>query len=94
MTYVIGESCIGTMDRSCIEVCPVDCIHETDQMLVIDPVECIDCGACEAECPVEAIRSDGDLLPAWEPFLAVGEAWAAGGRAAAEAAVTARTAGA
>src|SRR3954470_6824028 len=55
MTYIIGEACIDTKDLSCQSVCPVDCIHETDRMLVIDPEECIDCGACEPECPVEAI---------------------------------------
>ena len=55
MTYVITEACIGTTDRSCLDVCPVDCIHETDEMLVIDPEECIDCGYCEPSCPVSAI---------------------------------------
>ena len=55
MTYVITEPCIGTKDRSCVDVCPVDCIHEGEDMLFIDPEECIDCGACEPECPVEAI---------------------------------------
>ena len=55
MTYVIAEPCIDLKDKTCIDVCPVDCIYETERMLVIDPVECIDCGACEPECPVEAI---------------------------------------
>ena len=54
MTYIIGETCIDIKDRSCVDVCPVDCIHEADRMLVIDPEECIDC-AGEPECPVEAI---------------------------------------
>jgi NAD-dependent dihydropyrimidine dehydrogenase PreA subunit len=84
MTYVIGEPCIGTKDQSCIAVCPVDCIYETEHMLVIHPGECIDCAACEAECPVEAIRSDADLTPDWAPFVAIGEAWPHGGRPAAE----------
>jgi ferredoxin len=85
VTFVIGESCIGTKDQSCVAVCPVDCIYETDHMLVIHPVECIDCGACEAECPVEAIRPDVDLPDGWEPFVAIGAVYPAGGREAAEA---------
>ncbi len=59
MTYIISEPCIDIKDRSCVDVCPVDCIHEFDRMLVIDPEECIDCGACEPECPVEAIFPEG-----------------------------------
>ena len=55
MTYIIAEPCIDIKDLSCVDVCPVDCIHEFDRMLIIDPEECIDCGACEPECPVEAI---------------------------------------
>ena len=85
MTFVIGDSCIGTKDRSCVAVCPVDCIYETEPMLVIHPDECIDCGACEAECPVEAIRPDVDLPAPWTPFLAVGVAYRDAGAAAAEA---------
>ena len=58
MTYVIAEPCIDVIDQSCVSVCPVDCIHfeeGSDRMLYIDPDECIDCGACEPECPVNAI---------------------------------------
>ena len=55
MTYIIAEPCIDIKDLSCVDVCPVDCIHQADRILVIDPEECIDCGACEPECPVEAI---------------------------------------
>ena len=55
MTYIISEPCIDIKDKSCVDVCPVDCIHEFDRMLVIDPEECIDCGACEPECPWQAI---------------------------------------
>ena len=55
MTYVIASPCIDVMDRSCVEECPVDCIYEGDRKLYIQPDECIDCGACEAVCPVEAI---------------------------------------
>ena len=49
MTYIIAEPCVDIKDRSCVDVCPVDCIHEFDRLLVIDPEECIDCGACEPE---------------------------------------------
>jgi len=63
MTFVIAEPCIGTKDTSCVDVCPVDCIHPTkdepefekEEILYVDPAECIDCGACEPACPVEAI---------------------------------------
>ena len=65
MTYIIAEPCIDIKDRSCVDVCPVDCIHEANRILVIDPEECIDCGACEPECPVEAIFPE-DALPAVE----------------------------
>ncbi|MBR7827005.1 ferredoxin family protein [Actinospica sp. MGRD01-02] len=58
MPYVIGADCIDTMDRSCIEECPVDCIYEGDRKLYINPRECIDCGACEPVCPVSAISQD------------------------------------
>ena len=61
MTFVITSACIDVMDKSCIEVCPVDCFHEGPNMLVIDPDECIDCTLCEPECPVEAIKSEDDL---------------------------------
>ena len=50
MTYVIAEPCIGIKDRSCVDVCPVDCIYEGEDQLYIHPDECIDCGACEPEC--------------------------------------------
>ncbi len=58
MPYVIAEPCIDVMDKSCIEECPVDCIYEGDRKLYINPRECIDCGACEPVCPVEAISQD------------------------------------
>ena len=61
MPYVITESCIGTKDKSCIDVCPVDCIYEGEEMLYIHPDECIDCGACEPECPVTAIFPEEDV---------------------------------
>jgi NAD-dependent dihydropyrimidine dehydrogenase PreA subunit len=62
MAFVIGSACIDTTDKSCIEVCPVDCIYEGDRMVYINPGECIDCGACETACPMSAIFSDQQLL--------------------------------
>ena len=65
MAYYITETCIDVKDKACVEVCPVDCIHPIDggdePMLYIDPDECIDCGACEPECPVEAIFAEEDV---------------------------------
>jgi NAD-dependent dihydropyrimidine dehydrogenase PreA subunit len=57
MAYVIGSACVDVTDRSCIVECPVDCIYEGDRKLYINPVECIDCGACEVACPTEAISA-------------------------------------
>ncbi len=61
MTYVITSSCVDIKDMSCIEECPVDCIYEGDRKLYIHPKECIDCGACEPVCPVDAIYPDRTL---------------------------------
>ncbi|MDD3444833.1 MAG: ferredoxin family protein [Zavarzinia sp.] len=58
MTYVVGEQCIKCKYTDCVEVCPVDCFYEGENMLVINPDECIDCGVCEPECPAEAIFPD------------------------------------
>lgn len=71
MTHVITSACIDGKYQSCLAVCPVDCIVEADRMFVIDPTECIDCGACESECPVEAIFPDEDLPAAERVFLAI-----------------------
>ena len=68
MTYIITEPCIDLKDKSCIDVCPFDCIHETDRMLVIDPEECIDCGACEPECPTTAIFEESELPAKWNVY--------------------------
>jgi len=78
VTYVIGEPCIDVKDRSCVDVCPVDCIHEAARMLVIDPEECIDCGACEPECPVEAIFPEDALPERWQEFVAINAAYLEG----------------
>ena len=61
MTYVVTESCIKCKYMDCVEVCPVDCFYVGENMLVIHPDECIDCGVCEPECPIEAIKSDEEL---------------------------------
>lgn len=58
MTYVVTENCIKCKHMDCVSVCPVDCFYEGENMLVIHPDECIDCGVCEPECPVDAIKPD------------------------------------
>ena len=58
MTYIVNEKCIKCKYTDCVEVCPVDCFYEGENMLVIHPDECIDCGVCEPECPVDAIKPD------------------------------------
>jgi ferredoxin len=70
MTYVIAQPCIGTKDASCVEVCPVDCIHSDDDSEIyhINPAECIDCGVCAEVCPVEAIFFEDDLPEQWALF--------------------------
>jgi ferredoxin len=76
MAYVIAEPCIGTKDNSCVEVCPVDCIHPTPdepgydaaEMLYIDPEECIDCDACVEACPVDACFAEDQLPDEWQKF--------------------------
>ena len=67
MTYVVNESCIKCKYLDCVEVCPVDCFYEGENMLVIHPDECIDCGVCEPECPVDAIKADTE--PGLEKWL-------------------------
>jgi NAD-dependent dihydropyrimidine dehydrogenase PreA subunit len=69
MPYVIASPCIDVMDKSCIEECPVDCIYEGDRKLYINPRECIDCGACEPVCPVEAISQDRRVADGDEGFV-------------------------
>lgn len=60
MTFVVTDSCIRCKYTDCVEVCPVDCFYEGENMLVINPDECIDCGVCEPECPIDAILPDSD----------------------------------
>lgn len=65
MTYVVTEKCVKCKYTDCVEVCPVDCFYEGENMLVINPEECIDCGVCEPECPIDAIKPEAkDLLEA------------------------------
>ena len=69
MTYIVTDDCIKCKYTDCVEVCPVDCFYEGDNMLVIHPDECIDCGVCEPECPAEAIKPDTE--PDLEKWLEV-----------------------
>jgi NAD-dependent dihydropyrimidine dehydrogenase PreA subunit len=78
VAYVITDACIGTKDRSCVDVCPVDCIHDdgdVDQMLYVDPDECIDCGACEPACPVSAIFAEDDVPDNLKVYTAINAQW-------------------
>jgi NAD-dependent dihydropyrimidine dehydrogenase PreA subunit len=70
MTYVIAEPCVDVLDRACVEECPVDCIYEGERALYIHPDECVDCGACEPVCPVEAIFYEDDVPQQWAVFTA------------------------
>ena len=79
MTYVITQPCIGVKDGSCVDVCPVECIHpaagEVDydqhEQLYINPDECIDCGACEPACPVTAIFEENAVPQEWQDYLKI-----------------------
>ena len=78
MTYVITETCIDEQDQSCVEVCPVDCIHfeeGIDKVLYIDPIECIDCGACVPVCPVDAIYVDDEVPADQAHFTEINALW-------------------
>jgi NAD-dependent dihydropyrimidine dehydrogenase PreA subunit len=68
--YVIAAPCIDVMDKACMDECPVDCIYEGNRKLYINPIECIDCGACEPACPVEAITQDRGVDEGQEEFVA------------------------
>jgi NAD-dependent dihydropyrimidine dehydrogenase PreA subunit len=79
MTYVITQPCVDVKDGSCVDVCPVDCIHpaegESDydaaRQLYINPDECIDCGACEPACPVTAIFEESATPPQWQEYIQI-----------------------
>ena len=70
MTYVIAQPCVDLLDKACVDVCPVDCIYECERLLYIHPDECVDCGACEPVCPVEAIFYEDDVPSEWAPYTA------------------------
>ncbi|HEX2913582.1 MAG TPA: ferredoxin family protein [Chloroflexia bacterium] len=72
MAYVITEPCVDNQARTCVNVCPVDCIYEdpeVDRMLFINPDECIDCGACEPECPEAAIFAEEEVPEKYQSFI-------------------------
>src|SRR5271155_5385766 len=71
MTYTIAEPCVDLKDKACIEECPVDCIYEGARMLFIHPDECVDCGACEPVCPVEAIYYEDDVPEQWGQYTQI-----------------------
>ncbi|MBF13303.1 MAG: ferredoxin [Legionellales bacterium] len=73
MTYVVTENCIKCKYTDCVDVCPVDCFHEGENFLVINPDECIDCNLCVPECPVDAIYPDDELPDDQKQYLAVNE---------------------
>ena len=78
MTFVITNACIDVQDRSCIEVCPVDCIYfdeDDDRMCYVHPQECIDCAACESACPVGATFADDQVPSDVEEFTAINAEW-------------------
>jgi NAD-dependent dihydropyrimidine dehydrogenase PreA subunit len=68
VTYVIAQPCVDLKDLACVEECPVDCIYEGKRMLYIHPDECVDCGACEPVCPVEAIFYEDDTPEEWKEY--------------------------
>ncbi len=74
MTFAVTEACIRCKFTDCVEVCPVDCFYEGENMLVIHPDECIDCGVCEPECPEEAIVPDTE--PGVEQWVALNQKYA------------------
>lgn len=69
MTHIVAEPCVKCKYTDCVDVCPVDCFREGENTLVIDPDECIDCGACVPECPTEAIFAEEDLPEKWEDYI-------------------------
>lgn len=69
MPYVVTEPCIGTKDRACVAVCPVECFYDGGEQLYIHPEECIDCGLCVPECPVDAIFADDEVPDKWKNYI-------------------------
>ena len=77
MAFVVTEPCIKCKYTDCVDVCPVACFHEGENMLVIDPEECIDCGVCVDECPVTAIFSEDEVPEKWNSFIELNKKYAA-----------------
>ena len=77
MPFVVTGKCIKCRYTDCVEVCPVSCFYVGENMVVINPDECIDCGVCEPECPIEAIKSDEELTPAELPWAELNSRYAA-----------------
>jgi ferredoxin len=77
MPFVVTEKCIKCRYSDCVEVCPVDCFYEGENMLVINPDECIDCGVCEPECTIEAIKSDEELTADEQKWADINEKFSA-----------------
>src|SRR4051794_16599362 len=75
MTFVVALPCVDVLDKACLDECPIDCIYEGDRMLYIHPDECIDCGACEPVCPVDAIFYEDDLPAELRGYIAVNAAF-------------------
>tara|TARA_Y100000992_G_scaffold206749_1_gene141499 strand:+ start:2137 stop:2460 length:324 start_codon:yes stop_codon:yes gene_type:complete len=73
MAFIVTDSCIECKHTDCVEVCPVDCFYEGENFLVISPDECIDCGLCEPECPVDAIFSEDELPADQIKFIEINE---------------------
>ena len=71
MTFVVTGNCSGCRFTDCVAVCPVDCFYADKEQLYIHPDECIDCGACEPECPVDAIQDETNLEPEDEKWLEI-----------------------
>lgn len=71
MAFVVTEPCFGCKYTDCVVVCPCECFHEGEQMLFIDPEECIDCAACVTECPVGAIYHEDDVPEPWREYIAL-----------------------
>jgi NAD-dependent dihydropyrimidine dehydrogenase PreA subunit len=71
MTYVVSFPCVDLLDKTCIDECPVDCIYEGERMMYIHPDECVDCGACEPVCPVDAISYEADVPAPYKDFYAI-----------------------
>lgn len=71
MAYIVADPCVKCKYTDCVAVCPVDCFYEGKNMLVIHPDECIDCGACEPECPTTAIFEEAELPEKWSPYVSI-----------------------